>query len=521
MNKLLLTFFALFATLTTALAADPGFSADKLYRIDCACYAGQGAVVLGAKHDQTIYLYYLQGTSYPDDAWWHIEPVGDGSYTFRNAVSEQYMTADDDVYDTTTGKRLKLTDTDEGNMSHWTFEETTYNNQTYYIVKCVSSAISNPYFNMRLQNPQYMLGGYSDASSTNGKFAFYEKSDGGTITPEPTPTPTPTGKITDYYTSASINGKGLTYDSANETYYYSLPEALRQGGDFEAAITATWNAGYETGYELRLNGQAPDAATGNITLSSPTCQTPYTLGVYTTDGTLKASAPLNFTFLPIVEINTGGNGIGNSYTAGTIRVAEADAARPDTVITAKYKIRGASSSGKRKKSYAIKLYDASGNSFDYSFFGLRSDNNWILDAMYIDGACMRNRVATDLWNDFSVRPYYAAKEKKALTGTRGHFVEVFMDGTYHGLYCMTEKLDRKQLKLKKYQAADSTVAGSTGKVRGLLYKTIQWDYAVHMGHYSDRNYYPGTSPSGYSNTLGCETWCNYEQKYPDYAEEAV
>ena len=465
MNKLLLTFLALFATLSTALAADPGFSADKLYRIDCACYAGQGAVVLGAKHDQTIYLYYLQGASYPDDAWWHIEPVGDGSYTFRNAVSGQYMTADNDLYDTTTGKYLKLTDTDEGDMSHWTFEETTYNNQTYYKVKCVSSAISKPYFNMRTS--AYMLGGYGEVDGENGKFAFYEKSDGGTVTPDPeptpTPTPTPTGKITDYYTSASINGKGLTYDSANEAYYYTLPEALRQGGDFEAAITATWNAGYETGYELRLNGQAPDATTGNITLSSPTCQTPYTLGVYTIDGTLKATAPLNFTFLPIVEINTGGNGIGNSYTAGTIRVAEADAARPDTVITAKYKIRGASSSGKRKKSYAIKLYDASGNSFDYSFFGLRSDNNWILDAMYIDGACMRNRVATDLWNDFSVRPYYAAKEKKALTGTRGHFVEVFMD----------------------------------------------------------RNYYPGTSPSGYSNTLGHETWCNYELKYPDYAEEAV
>lgn len=506
MNKLLLTFLALFATLTTALAADPGFSADKLYRIDCACYAGQGAVVLGAKHNQTIYLYYLQGTSYPDDAWWHIEPVGDGSYTFRNAVSGQYMTADEVLYSATTGKYLKLTDTDEGDVSHWTFEEATSDNQTYYKVKCVSSAISKPYFNMRTS--AHMLGGYGEVDGDNGKFAFYEKSDG--------------GKITDYYTSASINGKGLTYDSANEAYYYTLPEALRQGGDFEAAITATWNAGYETGYELRLNGQAPDATTGNITLSSPTCQTPYTLGVYTTDGTLKASAPLNFTFLPIVEINTGGNGIGLNYgAAGTIRVAEADAARPDTVITAKYKIRGASSSGYPKKSYAIKLYDASGSSFDYSFFGLRSDNNWILDAMFIDGACMRNRVATDLWNDFSVRPYYAAKEKKALTGTRGHFVEVFMDGTYHGLYCMTEKLDRKQLKLKKYQAADPTVAGSTGKVRGLLYKTSQWGYEVHMGHNSGNKYYPGTSPSGYSNTLGHETWCNYELKYPDYAEEAV
>lgn len=514
MNKLLLTFLALFATLTTALAADPGFSADKLYRIDCACYAGQGAVVLGAKHNQTIYLYYLQDTSYPDDAWWHIEPVGDGSYTFRNAVSGQYMTADEVLYSATTGKYLKLTDADEGDMSHWTFEEATYNNQTYYKVKCVSSAISNPYFNMRTS--AHMLGGYGEVDGDNGKFAFYEKSDGGTETPEPT------GKITDYYTSASINGKGLTYDSANEAYYYTLPEALRQGGDFEAAITATWNAGYETGYELRLNGQAPDATTGNITLSSPTCQTSYTLGVYTTDGILKASAPLNFTFLPIVEINTGGNGIGLNYgAAGTIRVAEADAARPDTVITAKYKIRGASSSGYPKKSYAIKLYDASGSSFDYSFFGLRSDNNWILDAMYIDDACMRNRVATDLWNDFSVRPYYAAKEKKALTGTRGHFVEVFMDGTYHGLYCMTEKLDRKQLKLKKYQAADPTVAGSTSKVRGLLYKTSSWDYAVHMGHNSGNKYYPGTSPSGYSNTLGHETWYSYELKYPDYAEEAV
>ena len=521
MKKLLLTFIALFVTLTTALGADPGFSADKLYRIDCACYAGQGAVVLGAKHSQSIYLYYLTGTDYPDDAWWRIEPVGDGSYTFRNAVSGQYMTADDALYDTATGKRLKLTDADEGDKSHWTFEETTYNEQTYYIVKCVSSEVDNPYFNMRMSNPEYMLGGYRNASYLNGWFAFYEKTDGGSVTPDPTPDPTPTDKITDYYTSVSINGKSLTYDSVNEAYYYTLPEALRQGGDYEASLTAAWNEGYETGYELRLNEQAPDATTGNITLSAPTCQTPYTLGVYDADGTLKASAPLNFTYLPIVEINTGSSEIGWSYTAGTIRVAEADAASKDTIVTAKYKIRGASSASRPKKSYAIKLYDADGNSLDYSFFGLRSDNNWILDAMYIDGACMRNRVGTDLWNDFAVKPYYAAKEKKALTGTRGRFVEVFMNGTYHGLYCMTEKMDRKQLKLKKYQAADPTVEGSTGKVRGLLYKTSNWGYAVHMGHDSNSKNYPGTSPSGYNNTLGNETWNCYELKYPDYAEEAV
>ncbi len=49
-----------------------------------------------------------------------------------------------------------------------------------------------------------------------------------------------------------------------------------------------------------------------------------------------------------------------------------------------------------------------------------NDNNWILDAMYNDDVCMRNRVSTDLWNDIATQPYHRRKgwEKKAKTGTR-------------------------------------------------------------------------------------------------------
>lgn len=43
---------------------------------------------------------------------------------------------------------------------------------------------------------------------------------------------------------------------------------------------------------------------------------------------------------------------------------------------------------------------------------MRSDNNWILDAMAVDRARMRNRVSTDLWLAFSTKPYHAAYTPK-------------------------------------------------------------------------------------------------------------
>ena len=93
--------------------------------------------------------------------------------------------------------------------------------------------------------------------------------------------------------------------------------------------------------------------------------------------------------------------------------------------------------------------------------------------MAVDPACMRNRVATDIWNDFSTAPYYKDREKKVRTGTRGRFVEVFLNGRYYGIYCMTEKMDRKQLKLKKFKSAAESTSGSD-EVHGLLYKSSQW-----------------------------------------------
>lgn len=91
---------------------------------------------------------------------------------------------------------------------------------------------------------------------------------------------------------------------------------------------------------------------------------------------------------------------------------------------------------------------------------------------------------------------------------------------------MTEKMDRKQLKLKKFVPAAQSTTGEN-EVHGVLYKSNQWTYEVFMGHESNDDndnkqvIYPHKKVSDYKNILGKETWCEYEFKYPDYEDEAV
>lgn len=169
--------------------------------------------------------------------------------------------------------------------------------------------------------------------------------------------------------------------------------------------------------------------------------------------------------------------------------------------------RGGSSTVFAKPNYAIKFYDAAGQSLDVSFLDMRSDNHWILDAAAGDHSKMRNRVSMDLWLDFSQKPYHYDREKKAINGVRGDFVEVYVNGGYFGLYCLSEKVDRKQLKLKKF-GTDS----ATGKTyyRGLLYKAL----------YSDNTrtpffYYNKDVPS--SDLI--PEWDGMKNEYPDVRDD--
>lgn len=326
------------------------------------------------------------------------------------------------------------------------------------------------------------------------------------------------------FDSLRINDKQLVYDGKGNAYFATLPEGMRNGGDYTAKVTYKLKATNAEGYTLKVNGQELDAD-GYVTFDNVDCETLYPIELTNASENVDLSAKIRFTFLPIVELNCSSVN-SKAYTTGSLRVTDPASLGYDSLMIAAFKYRGASSSNYPKRSYAIKLRDENGNSVDRKLLGYRSDNNWILDAMYIDLACMRNRVATDLWNAFECKPYYADREKKVRTGTRGKFVEVILNGQWWGLYCMTEKMDRKQLKLKKFVPAAQSTTGEN-EVHGVLYKSNQWSYEVFMGHESndDNDYkqviYPHKKVSDYKNILGQETWCEYEFKYPDYEDEAV
>lgn len=164
------------------------------------------------------------------------------------------------------------------------------------------------------------------------------------------------------------------------------------------------------------------------------------------------------------------------------------------------RVRGVTSAGKPKKSFALELVDDAGEEKDIHLFGYRNDGDWILDAMYNDYSRMRNRLNFDLWNAVDDLPYDKDNRYQA-NGTHGEFVEVFMAGQYHGLYCFTDKIDRKKLNLKKTKEASATTAEKT---RGLLWKSKFRCSATTLSKYDA---YPS------NDTLVWEKY--WEQKYPD------
>lgn len=189
---------------------------------------------------------------------------------------------------------------------------------------------------------------------------------------------------------------------------------------------------------------------------------------------------------------------GLDYTKGKIIVCNPDSLVPDT-FDMYAKFRGGTSLNYKKKNFAVKLVDSTDSKITASLLGMRDDNSWILDAMAIDKARMRNRVAFDIWNAMDVKPYYSESEPKARTGISGKFVELYINDEYNGIYCLNEKLDRKQLKLKKM---------SDGDVRGVLYKGFSWNGTSF-----------GDDPEIYDNHR--DVYQGFESVYPDVDDNGL
>lgn len=286
------------------------------------------------------------------------------------------------------------------------------------------------------------------------------------------------------YAQFTINGKHIIYDKQNDTYMACIPEDAF-GKDYEAIIlldiASDWSDLSIDGTQIAYSYTFKQVE-GNKLYS-----------IHARKGNKEINTKITFTFLPLLVLQ---GSFGYDYAQGSMSLYSSDATEPTiSLIKAKWRGGSTNTADKHKRNYKIKSINFKGKSQDISLLGMREDNNWILDAGQIDLFRLRNRIATEIWNDFATKPYYASKEPKVKSGVTGKVVEVILNNEYRGIYSLTESMDRKELKLKKYDDKNQ-------EFHGQLWKVSSWDKATFWDIDKD-----------YDNTQ--ETWHAFETKYPD------
>ncbi|MCL2813620.1 MAG: CotH kinase family protein [Oscillospiraceae bacterium] len=291
----------------------------------------------------------------------------------------------------------------------------------------------------------------------------------------------------------SINGAKCAYDEKSKTFYFPLGTDPDRIFEFDYAA----RTGSGTPVFAEIIGKDGEICPYRFL---PAKGEPYILRAYSDEYTFDYK--IVFTGLPIVLVS-GINRIGDNYKDCLISLVDPDFAFSPYGASllhyeslARIHVRGSSARGHPKKAYAINFVDENKKDRDTSFFGIDRDSHWILDSMYLDISRARNRVSTDLWLSFSCPLYYEdLTPKPVYNGTQGAFVEVFVNDEYMGLYCLTTKINRQQLQIKKYDAENNTI-------HGISYKGKGWDEPLRF-----KSYY------AYSNDS--EWWASFQQKYPN------
>ena len=172
--------------------------------------------------------------------------------------------------------------------------------------------------------------------------------------------------------------------------------------------------------------------------------------------------PMKFSSkLPILMIDTEGGQILNdpriSAKMGIIDRGPGMLNHPDDPFNhyngrISIEIRGSSSRMFPKKSYSIETQTDSGTNNNVALLGMPEENDWVLHAPYSDKSLLRNVLS------------YAIYEKMGHWAPRTRFVDLYLNGDYHGVYVLTEKVkrDKNRVDIAKLTEADVSAVDISG-----------------------------------------------------------
>ena len=199
---------------------------------------------------------------------------------------------------------------------------------------------------------------------------------------------------------------------------------------------------------------------------------------------------LYFSQLPIVSILSQNTIVDEPRVCAQFSMCENNGNYTQKLIGVEYS--GGWTQSLAKKSLRIEFWkDTIGaETENISLLEMRSDDDWNLQAMYNEPLRIRSKLNFDLWNKIDTL-YYSVDEPQAKNGVSQEYVELFVNKEYRGVYALRERLDRKQLKLKKFKNQE---------IRGELYKGVSWGASTF------------TSLAPYNNNN--ELWGGFEYIHP-------
>lgn len=253
------------------------------------------------------------------------------------------------------------------------------------------------------------------------------------------------------------SGKDCTAVTAvsSEGYIFTgwsdgVETAERQDGEISEDLTVTalfakeyWSVTYTSNNYLACNLTEPDeytvkhGETTSITVEpvlgykfvgwSDGVTAPTRTDDYTKDGqTIEAIFEMDFINLPVISIDTDGKAITSKedYVDCTVSLLNVDDEYLLDELVAGIRLRGNSTFNLSKKPYRIK--------FDkkQSPFGWEKNKSWVLLALYLDYSNIK---------DYAARVFANAIGTEAFVPNAQH-VEVYLNGTYQGLYLFTDQV---------------------------------------------------------------------------------
>ncbi len=107
-------------------------------------------------------------------------------------------------------------------------------------------------------------------------------------------------------------------------------------------------------------------------------------------------------------------------------------------------MRGGSSTSFEKVSYSIELKDMDGTRQEASFLGMRTDDDWDLNAIFSDKSRVRDSACYELFAQLATE-----QEQQSVYPQTAAYCEVILNGVYYGLCLLVENMDEKQLEVNE------------------------------------------------------------------------